>query len=100
MRVTKSGTTNEHFKDEVATAHGRGGESRGAHCEIRVWVVAPADLGGGGAAALLLLRGLVGELQRDDLVHDVFSVVHDGVAHVQHAFDCAFVIRLRFCTRK
>ena len=43
-------------------------------------MAAPADLGGG-AAALLLLRGLIGELQRDDLVLNVGSVVQDGVAY-------------------
>ena len=43
-------------------------------------MAAPAGLGGG-AAALLLLLGLVGELQRGDLVRDVVSVVHDGVGH-------------------
>ena len=38
-------------------------------------MAAPADLGGG--TAVLLLLGLVRELQHDDLVHDVVSVVHD-----------------------
>ena len=39
------------------------------HCAAWVRMAAPAGLGGG-AAALLLLLGLVGELQRGDLVHD------------------------------
>ena len=43
-------------------------------------MAAPAGLGGG-AVALLLPSGLVGELQRGDLVHDVVSVVHNGVGH-------------------
>ena len=60
-----------------ATAHGRGGESWRAHYEARVRVAALADLGGG-AAALLLLLGLVVELQRVDLVLDVLIVVQDA----------------------
>ena len=57
-------------------------------------MAAPAGLGGG-AAALLLSRGLVGELQRGDLVHDVVSVIHDGVGHDrgQMVGDCIAVTR-------
>ena len=48
-------------------------------------VAASADLNKGGAAALLLLLGLVVELQLADHVLDVVSVVHDGVAHMMEA---------------
>ena len=85
VTTTRTQASTHHGRD-AAPRHGAAAESHGRRgLQMAASVAASADLNKGGAAALLLLLGLVVELQLADHVLDVVSVVHDGVAHMMEA---------------